>query len=208
MDTTQPISPYGPVQVWGYCRLYVSDVSCEGFSSRNQDVQHKVGVKACMTTCWVQSMTLYIIWLFCDKEAICAWLNFTSAHPCGWGQCIKMKRGMGLDEPIPLLVHLVLERWQLPLWWQTHKLCQADCKQKSHQVTSHNNCPHRDERVNMSQCQRQRVAPVPDCDWSVATPVGVIDYCVERLIDPLPEQHGRSRPARFSNGGVINKDGV
>lgn len=38
---------------------------------------------------------------------------------------------MGLDGLIPLLVHLVLERWQLPLWWRTHKLCQADCKQKS-----------------------------------------------------------------------------
>ena len=38
---------------------------------------------------------------------------------------------IGLDELIPLWVHLVLERWQLPLWWQTHTLCQADCEQKS-----------------------------------------------------------------------------
>ena len=58
--------------------------------------------------------------------------NFMSAPPWGWGRYSKMRCRMGLDEPIPLLVHLVLERWQLPLWWQTHKLCQADCKQKRH----------------------------------------------------------------------------
>lgn len=106
---------------------------------------------------------------------------------------------MGLDELIPLLVHLVLERWQLPLWWQTHKLCQADCKQKSHR-SYHTKTVHTktsELRVNWGQCLHRHVRPLPDCDRSVAAPVGVVDYCVEGLIDPLPEQHSWSRSAKF-----------
>lgn len=59
----------------------------------------------------------------------------------------------------------------------------------------------------MSLCQRQNVCLLPDCDWSIAAPVGIIDYCVERLVDPLPEQHGWSRPARFKTGQSV-KDSV
>lgn len=58
----------------------------------------------------------------------------------------------------------------------------------------------------MSQCLCQGVCVLPDCDWSVATPVGVVDYCIERLIDPLPEHHGRSRPARLQRKGLISTD--
>lgn len=41
-----------------------------------------------------------------------------------------------------------------------------------------------------------------DCDGSVAASVGVVDYGVERLIDPLPEEHSWSgsadtEPRRF-----------
>lgn len=106
---------------------------------------------------------------------------------------------MGLDGLIPLLVHLVLERWQLPPWWQTHKRCQADCKQKSHR-SRHNtkDCPSNNSRIKVLICGGGKNARLlPDCDWSVAAPVGVIDYCIERLIDPLPEQDGWSRPARL-----------
>lgn len=43
-------------------------------------------------------------------------------------------------------------------------------------------------------------AHLPDCDGSVAAAVGVVDDCVERLIDPLPEQDSRSGSASQPTG--------
>lgn len=142
-----------------------------------------------------------------QRDYLCV-ANFMSAHPCSRGQCIKMRCEMGLDELIPLLVHLVLERWQLPLWWQTHKLCQADCKQKSHQ-SHHTRTVHTktlELRVNWGQCLHQHIRPLPDCDGSIPAPVGVVDYCVEGLIDPLPEHHSRSRSARLTSQVIIRSN--
>lgn len=143
----------------------------------------------------LHSMTLYplknhLLW---QRHYSCG-ANFMSAQPCGWGQRIKMKCRMTLDKLIPWLERLVLERWQLPLWWQTHKLCRADCKQKK--VTGHVTQKLLIERVNMSACQCQNICFLPYCYWSITAPVGIVDYCVEGLIDPLPEQHSWSRPTR------------
>lgn len=78
-----------------------------------------------------ESMTLLKTQLFFDKETICAWLNSCQHTHAAEVATFKMRCRMRLDELIPLLVHLVLEQLQLPLWWQTHKLCRADCEQES-----------------------------------------------------------------------------
>lgn len=46
-------------------------------------------------------------------------------------------------------------------------------------------------------------AHLPDCDGGVTAAVGVVDYCVERLIDPLPEQDGRSCSGRHSERHAV-----
>lgn len=38
--------------------------------------------------------------------------------------------------------------------------------------------------------------PLPHCDWSVSTSIGIIDYSIERLIYPLPEQNSWSSPEK------------
>lgn len=102
-----------------------------------------------------------------------------------------MRCRVGLHELIPLLVHLVLERSRLRLWWQTHKLCQADCKQKTALVTHAVGTKTRLSKGLMWAS----AGHLPNCDGCIAAPVGVIDYSVEGLIDPLPEHDGWSRPA-------------
>lgn len=57
-----------------------------------------------------------------------------AADPRRRGGYIKTRCRRRLDEPIPLSMHLVLERSQLPLWWRTHKPCRADCKQESNRL--------------------------------------------------------------------------
>lgn len=108
-----------------------------------------------------------------------------STHPYGQGRCICVSFRMRLDEWIPLLVHLAQGQSPLPLWWQTHKLCQADCRQKTHSHIRH-------QQRGTKRWRRWQDSLY--CDRSVPASVGVVDYCVERLIDPLPEQHSWSCP--------------
>ena len=36
----------------------------------------------------------------------------------------------------------------------------------------------------------------PSSDWFVATPIGVVDYCIEALVSPLPKYDAQRVPAR------------
>lgn len=112
--------------------------------------KNAVSVKAGRTTRWCQSMTPLITRLpFHKRNCLCT-DTFIRARPCCWGGFIKMRCGRRFDEQIPLLVHLVPERSQQPPWWRTHRLCRADCRQKS--LRSHYARKCLDNMLRLSRC--------------------------------------------------------